>query len=161
MAKTIAVWRMSSCIRDVALLFHDSAINKRQNKEPASKMNKQNWLSRCSPVAEEGRKLWNEGPPAPIARLGWPPPTVSGRTGCSRTRTLMMRLSSQKRLNWKCRANPKKPQVYDVIHIAWIWRRINETINVCAKIICMFETRIRCETNSVLSLVGYYPVLSC
>ena len=37
MAKIIAVWRMSSCIRDVALLFHDSATNKRQNKEPALK----------------------------------------------------------------------------------------------------------------------------
>ena len=47
-------------------------------------------------------------------KVGWPPPTGPGRTGCSWTRTSMTRSSSQKVLIWKCRANSGTP-VCDVI----------------------------------------------
>ena len=109
-------------------------------------------------MAEEGRRLWNEGPPAPTARLGGH--LRPGKTGCSRTRTSMVRLSTQKRLHWKCRANPEKPQVFDVIDGTWMRRTINETIKNCAKFTGNFKTRICCETNNNVCL-GYYPDISC
>ena len=154
----VLVWCLSLCIRDVTIFLPDSATNKRQNKEPAWKINEENRLLRRSPVAEEGRRLWNEGPPAPTERLGWPPPTVSGRTGCSWMRTSMMRLSSQKKLNWKCRASPGKTQVNDVIKTVREYNaKQNDVQNWLAILNYVFTAR-QIASWVILAITQFFPV---
>ena len=53
-------------------------------------------------MVEEGRRLWNERSPAPITKLGWPPPTGPGKTGwCVVTfKGLILKATRDKTLNF-------------------------------------------------------------
>ena len=70
-----------------------------------------------------GTEIEKRGSSHTDCEIGVATSDCSGRTGCSRTHTLMMRLSSQIRLNWKRRTNPGKPHVNDVMHGTRIWRK--------------------------------------